>query len=107
MNSDQGYLGLRDCPDVRIWSVRKALEEDSFEDVARTAILFGNDTDTTAAVACGLAGIRFSVGGIPKRWLEQLRGFEIVERLVVGLTSTASAASSVDTAVTGESKEDK
>lgn len=65
-----------------IWSAGKALEEDSFEDVARTAVLFGHDTDTTAAVACGLAGIRFGLAGIPTRWLEQLRGFEIVEPII-------------------------
>ncbi|MVZ88201.1 hypothetical protein GPZ74_30310 [Burkholderia pseudomallei] len=68
-----------------IWSARTALGEDSFEDVARTAILFGSDTDTTAAVACGLAGIRFGVDGIPDRWLVELRGFEIVEPLIGGL----------------------
>lgn len=65
-----------------IWSARKALEEDSFEDVTRTAIRFGNDTDTTAAVACGLAGIRFGLDGIPERWLRQLRGFDLVEPLI-------------------------
>jgi ADP-ribosyl-[dinitrogen reductase] hydrolase len=65
-----------------IWSARKALEEDSFEDVARTAILFGHDTDSTAAVACGLAGLHFGIDGIPARWLEQLRGFETVEPLI-------------------------
>lgn len=69
-----------------IWSARKALQGDSFEDVARTAILFGHDTDTTAAVACGLAGIKFGLGGIPTRWLEQLRGFTIVEPWVGRLT---------------------
>lgn len=62
-----------------------AMDESSFEDVARTAILFGHDTDTTAAVACGLAGIRFHIDGIPTRWLAQLRGFEIVEPLIGGL----------------------
>jgi len=65
-----------------IWSARKALEEDSFEDVARTAILFGHDTDTTTAVACGMAGIRFRLAGIPTRWMASLRGFEIVEPLI-------------------------
>lgn len=65
-----------------IWSVRRALEEQSFEDVVRTAILFGNDTDTTACVAGGLAGIRFNLGGIPARWLEQLRGYDIVEPMI-------------------------
>lgn len=61
-----------------IWSARIALEEASFEGVVKTAILFGHDTDTTAAVAGGLAGIRFGLDGIPTRWLEQLRGFELL-----------------------------
>lgn len=65
-----------------IWSARKAMEEGSFEDVARTAISLGNDTDTTAAVAGGLAGIRSGFSGIPMRWLEQLRGFDLVEPLL-------------------------
>lgn len=65
-----------------IWSVRRALEEQSFEDVVRTAILFGHDTDTTACVAGGLAGIRFNLGGIPARWFEQLRGYDIVEPMI-------------------------
>lgn len=68
-----------------IWSARKAMEEDSFEDVVRTAILFGNDTDTTACVAAGMAGIRFGLAGIPVRWLERLRGFELVEPLIARL----------------------
>ncbi len=73
-----------------IWSARKALQGDSFEDVARTAILFGHDTDTTAAVACGLAGIKFRLGGIPAGWLEQLRGFMIVGPLIGRMTSASS-----------------
>ncbi|MFM0089011.1 ADP-ribosylglycohydrolase family protein [Paraburkholderia sediminicola] len=69
-----------------VWSACEAMEETSFEDVAKTAISFGNDTDTTAAVACGLAGIKYGIDGIPVRWLEQLRGFEIVEPLLRELT---------------------
>jgi ADP-ribosylglycohydrolase len=65
-----------------LWSARKALEEKSFEDVVRTAILFGHDTDTTAAVAGGLAGIRFGFAGIPDRWLTPLRGFALVAPLI-------------------------
>lgn len=68
-----------------IWSARRALEESTFEDVVRTAVLFGNDTDTTACVAGGLAGIRFGLGGIPTRWLKQLRGFEIAAPLTSAL----------------------
>lgn len=72
-----------------IWSARKALEEESFEDVGRTAILFGHDTDTIAAVACGLAGIRHGVDGIPVRWLGQLRGYEIAKPLITHFVSAS------------------
>jgi ADP-ribosyl-[dinitrogen reductase] hydrolase len=65
-----------------IWSARRAMEEASFEGVIRTAIGFGNDTDTTAAVAGGLAGIQFGMAGISKRWLRQLRGFELIEKMI-------------------------
>jgi ADP-ribosyl-[dinitrogen reductase] hydrolase len=65
-----------------IWSLRKCMEEETFEDVVRTAIMFGNDTDTTACVAGGLAGIKFGIAGIPERWLEELRGFELVEPMI-------------------------
>lgn len=65
------------CVDT-IWSARIAMGEETFEDVVKTAILFGHDTDTSAAVAGGLAGIKFGLAGISTRWLEQLRGFELV-----------------------------
>ena len=39
-------------------SARIALQQDSYEAVVKTAIAFGRDTDTTACVAGGLAGIR-------------------------------------------------
>ncbi|WP_408518926.1 ADP-ribosylglycohydrolase family protein [Paraburkholderia madseniana] len=51
-----------------IWSASRALEEDSFEHVVRAAILVGYDTDTAAAVACGLAGIKFGLTGIRRSW---------------------------------------
>lgn len=80
-----------------IWSAQRALEEESFEDVVRAAILFGHDTDTTAAVAAGLAGIRFGLEGIPTRWLTQLRGFALVQPLIALLLARV-----MDTSSTGE-----
>jgi ADP-ribosyl-[dinitrogen reductase] hydrolase len=68
-----------------LWSARMAMGEETFEDVVRTAILFGHDTDTTAAIAGGWAGLRHGVEGIPIRWLAHLRGFEIVQPLIRGL----------------------
>lgn len=68
-----------------IWSARLAMEENTFKGVVQKAISLGNDTDTTACVAAGLAGIRFGLAGIPDRWLRQLRGLELVEPLGVAL----------------------
>jgi len=68
-----------------VHSVHEAMKETSFEDVAKTAISFGNDTDTTAAAACGLAGIKYGIDGIPERWLRQLRGFNHVEQVLARL----------------------
>ncbi|WP_087629145.1 ADP-ribosylglycohydrolase family protein [Caballeronia telluris] len=75
-----------------LWSARRALEESSFEDVVRTAILFGHDTDTTAAVAGGLAGIRFGLAGVPARWVGALRGYELVAPLLVAFAADASGS---------------
>lgn len=43
------------------------------------AVNLGDDTDTTAAVAGGLAGIVYGYEGIPARWIETLRGKEAIE----------------------------
>ena len=53
-------------------SARLALEEPTFERAVKRAVAFGDDTDTTAAVAGGIAGIRFGLGGIPERWISAL-----------------------------------
>jgi ADP-ribosyl-[dinitrogen reductase] hydrolase len=53
-------------------SARLALEEPTFERAVKRAIAFGEDTDTTAAVAGGIAGIRFGLAGIPERWISAL-----------------------------------
>ncbi len=57
-----------------LWSARIALREGNYADVVRRAIAFGHDTDTTACIAGGLAGIRFGEQGIPPEWLAALRG---------------------------------
>lgn len=63
----KGYVV--DC----FWSARQAfLAHDSFEGVVRHAVLLGYDTDTTAAVAGALAGIRSGQSGLPSEWLEAL-----------------------------------
>lgn len=54
----------------------------SYEHVVKAAIALGHDTDTTAAVAGGIAGIRDGLQGIPERWRRALRGRELVEPMV-------------------------
>lgn len=47
---------------------------DSFEDCMRAACDVGNDVDTVAAVAGGLAGAIYGVDAIPERWVDKLHG---------------------------------
>jgi ADP-ribosylglycohydrolase len=63
-------------------SARWALQAGSFEQVVKAAISLGHDTDTTACIAGGIAGIRDGIGALPQRWRVQLRGTELVEPLV-------------------------
>jgi ADP-ribosylglycohydrolase len=63
-------------------SARWALQAGGYEQAVKAAITLGHDTDTTACIAGGIAGIRDGVGAIPKRWHAQLRGTELVEPLV-------------------------
>lgn len=51
---------------------------DNYEDCVKAAIQLGNDTDTTACIAGGVAGLVYGLPGIPKRWVENLRGKDIL-----------------------------
>jgi ADP-ribosyl-[dinitrogen reductase] hydrolase len=66
-----------------LFSSKWALERgQDYEQVVKNAIALGHDTDTTACIAGGLAGLYYGPLGIPKRWLEQLRGRDLVEQLL-------------------------
>ncbi len=79
----QGTSFVVDC----FWSAIYALQGNDFADVVRTAIAMGNDTDTTASVAGGLAGIRFGYEGIPVDWIKQLRGRTLIEQALQQFSS--------------------
>jgi ADP-ribosylglycohydrolase len=66
-------------------SARGAVQAGSFEQVVKAAVALGHDTDTTACVAGGIAGLREGVGAIPQRWRDQLRGKELLQPLLQGL----------------------
>ena len=64
------------------WSAWAAFEgASSYRETIERAIRYGNDTDTTAAIAGGLAGIRWGLDEIPAEWLAGMRGAKIVEPL--------------------------
>lgn len=63
-------------------SARAACGERSFESIVQRAVAFGNDTDTTACLAGGIAGIRHGVKGIPGDWMRMLRGRDILDPLL-------------------------
>lgn len=66
-------------------SALTALEQGtSFRDVVELAIGYGFDTDTTAAIAGGLAGIHYGAAAVPEEWLAAVRatpGWFIVDTL--------------------------
>lgn len=49
----------------------------SYEAVVKAAISLGQDTDTTACIAGGVAGLREGLHAIPHRWMKRMRGKEI------------------------------
>jgi ADP-ribosyl-[dinitrogen reductase] hydrolase len=66
-----------------LWSaIRCVLATSDYEGCVRSAIALGNDTDTTACIAGGLAGIFYGEHGIPDRWRSALNGKVIVEDLL-------------------------
>jgi ADP-ribosylglycohydrolase len=60
----------------------------SYRETIERAVRYGHDTDTTACIAGGLAGIHWGIDGIPAPWLADMRGRAIVARLVDGLIET-------------------
>lgn len=78
-----------------LWSARVAMDQTAdYESAVRRAIAFGQDTDTTAAVTGGIAGIRYGLYGIPERWRQQLRGQELLTDIQAALLAHAAGRES-------------
>jgi ADP-ribosylglycohydrolase len=77
------------------WSAWDAFAGASdYRSTIEAAVRYGRDTDTTACIAGGLAGIRWGIDGIPAAWLDGMRGHEIVSPLVDRLLATAGVRTS-------------
>lgn len=77
------------------WSAWDAFTDaDSYADTIRRAVAYGNDTDTTAAIAGGLAGVFWGWSAIPLEWRRGMRGREIVTPLVDALVGETGVQTS-------------
>lgn len=68
-----------------LFSAKAVCENANYEMTVKSAVALGNDTDTTACIAGGIAGLKFGFESIPQRWRENLRGKEIYEPLLMKL----------------------
>ena len=66
--------------DTLIASLWCLLTTDSYRECLLKAVNLGEDTDTTGAVAGGLAGLVYGYGGIPRDWLDALKGKPVIEK---------------------------
>jgi ADP-ribosylglycohydrolase len=65
-----------------------ATKEPTYEGVVKAAISLGQDTDTTACIAGGIAGVREGIHAIPHRWMKHMRGKDIALPLLEALLET-------------------
>jgi ADP-ribosyl-[dinitrogen reductase] hydrolase len=77
-----------------LWSAMHCLLSTSdYEACVRRAIKLGNDTETTACIAGGVAGLLYGNAGTPNRWLDALKGKERVEELLAAMRTVSFARS--------------
>lgn len=64
-----------DTIEAALWCL---VTTDNYRDCVLKAVNLGDDTDTIAAIAGGIAGLYYGYDAIPEKWLEAIRGREEV-----------------------------
>lgn len=59
-----------------LWCV---LNTNNYKDAVLMAVNLGSDTDTTAAVTGGLAGVIYGYENIPSEWIEKIRNKKLID----------------------------
>jgi len=67
-----------DTLEAAIWCL---LNTDCYESCVLKAVNLGEDTDTVAAVAGGLAGMHYGMEAIPSEWTEQIARIDAIKNL--------------------------
>lgn len=78
-SNDEGIVSggyVIDSFKASLWCL---LNTDNYKDCVLRAVNLGSDTDTTAAIAGGLAGIIYGYDNIPREWIEKLQRKDLIE----------------------------
>lgn len=78
--------------EASIWCL---LTTDNYKDATLKAVNLGEDTDTTAAITGGLAGLLYGFNSIPKSWIEQLVRKDDIEDLAQRMATKMARNSSI------------
>lgn len=70
--------------EASIWCL---LTTENYKDAVLKAVNLGEDTDTTAAVTGGLAGLLYGLENIPTNWLKQIARYDDIENLAERLAN--------------------
>lgn len=58
------------------------LNTDNYKDCVIQAVNLGDDTDTVAAIAGGLAGLYYGIDAIPSEWINRLANKELIDKII-------------------------
>lgn len=72
-----------DTIEAAVWCL---INTDSYRDCMLKAVNLGDDTDTVAAIAGGLAGLFYGYESIPAEWLAALRNKNEITTVCMGMT---------------------
>ena len=68
------------------------LTTDNYRECVLKAVNLGDDTDTVAAIAGGLAGALYGYSSIPQKWLDTLIKREYIEEMCLRAASSWCSA---------------
>ena len=75
-----GYVA--DTFEAAVWAF---MNTETYKDCVVSAVELGDDTDTVAAIAGGLAGVYYGIGGkkgIPQEWIDVISRKEWIEDMI-------------------------